>query len=89
MSRVALLNSDDPWWKTMKKAATTVISYGIEKNADMQAKNINYTEKGVSFTWNYRNSEVFMKMAIPGKFSVYNALAPKKLNTGVDFVPEI
>ena len=75
MSRVALLNSDDPWWKTMKKAATTVISYGIEKNADMQAKNINYTEKGVSFTWNYRNSEVFMKMAIPGKFSVYNALA--------------
>lgn len=75
MSRIAILNSDDPWYKNMKKSSTASITYGIEKSADMRAENINYSEKGVSFIWNYRNSSVPMKMAIPGKFSVYNALA--------------
>ena len=75
MSRIAVLNSDDLWCKTMKKTSSAAITYGIEKNADMRADNINYSEKGVSFTWNFRNSSVPMKMAIPGKFSVYNALA--------------
>ena len=75
MSRIAVLNSDDAWCKVMKKEASKVYTYGIEKNADMKAENIEYSEKGVSFNWSFGNSRVPMKMAIPGKFSVYNALA--------------
>ena len=75
MSRIAVLNSDDAWCKVMKKEASKVYPYGIEKNADMRAENIEYSEKGVSFNWKFGNSVVPMKMAIPGKFSVYNALA--------------
>ncbi len=75
ISRISVINSDDTWGKFMKKNSSKVFTYGIEKNADMQATDIEYSEKGVSFKWNYRNSCVPMKMAIPGKFSVYNALA--------------
>ncbi|MDO5479506.1 MAG: UDP-N-acetylmuramoyl-L-alanyl-D-glutamate--2,6-diaminopimelate ligase, partial [Clostridia bacterium] len=75
MSRIAVLNNDDSWCKVMKKTASKVYTYGIEKNADMRAENIEYSERGVSFNWKFGNSVVPMKMAIPGKFSVYNALA--------------
>ncbi len=75
MSRVSVINSDDPWHKVMKKTATRIATYGIGKHADMHASDIEYSEKGVSFKWNFRNSSVPMRMAIPGKFSVYNALA--------------
>ena len=75
MSRISVINADDSWCKIMKKNASKIYTYGIEKNADMQATMIEYSEKGVSFNWSFKNTTVPMRMAIPGKFSVYNALA--------------
>ncbi len=75
MSKIAVLNSDDPYFKVMKKNAKRVITYGITKNPDMIGENIEYSERGVSFDWKFGASKERMRMAIPGKFSVYNALA--------------
>ncbi len=76
MSKYSVINEDDPYYKVMKKAAAgKVVTYAIKKHADMKAENIVYSQRGISFTWIYGTSEVPMKMAIPGEFSVYNALA--------------
>lgn len=75
MSKTAVLNSDDSWCKVMRKNAKKVLTYGITKSPDMLGENIDYSERGVSFDWKFGASKVRMRMAIPGKFSVYNALA--------------
>lgn len=76
MCKYAVINEDDAYYRTMKKAATgKVLTYGIKKNADMKATDIVYSQRGISFNWNYGSSVVPMRMAIPGEFSVYNALA--------------
>ena len=75
MSRIAVLNGDDAYCRVMKKSAGKTYTYGIEKNADMYAENTEYSERGVAFNWHFGNSIVPLRMAIPGKSSVYNALA--------------
>ncbi len=74
-SKIAVINGDDPYSRMMKKNASKVYTYGIEKNADMMAFHVDFSERGVSFDWRFGTSVVHMRMAIPGKFSVYNALA--------------
>lgn len=76
MSKYSVINEDDAYAKIMKKsAAGKTVTYGIKKHADMKAENISYSQRGISFMWTYVSSVVPMKMAIPGEFSVYNALA--------------
>lgn len=76
MSKYSVINEDDPYHKVMKKAAQgKIVTYSIKKNSDMRAEDIAYSQRGISFTWTYGTSKVPMKMAIPGEFSVYNALA--------------
>lgn len=74
-SRTSVLNADDPYCRVMKKNAGKVLTFGIEKGADMNAQNIEYSDRGVAFDWSFGSSLVRMRMAIPGRFSVYNALA--------------
>lgn len=74
-SKIAVINGDDPYGRVMKKSASKVYTYGLEKSADMMASKVDYSERGVSFDWTFGTSVVHMRMAIPGKFSVYNALA--------------
>ncbi len=54
---------------------TQLITYGIDNKADIMAKNIDITSKGVSFTLVTPDYETELSIKIPGKFSVYNALA--------------
>ncbi len=64
----------------MKNASCEKYTYGIEKEnmeikPDFLAKNIVKTAKGVSFTMESKFGEELIETCIPGKFSVYNALA--------------
>jgi UDP-N-acetylmuramoyl-L-alanyl-D-glutamate--2,6-diaminopimelate ligase len=52
-----------------------LITYGIDNKADIMAKDIDITSKGVSFTLVTPEYEIELHIRIPGKFSVYNALA--------------
>lgn len=52
-----------------------LITYGIDSKADIMAKNIAITAKGVVFTLVTPEYEIELAIRIPGKFSVYNALA--------------
>ncbi len=71
MCKKGVINADDKASeKLLKKAMCDVITYGIDEACDMKAENIDYTAKGVSFLAGGTD----YKLAIPGKFSVYNAL---------------
>lgn len=74
--RFAVLNRDDPHFDYFLRQSTVqVLSYGIDKPADINARDIKVSSSGISYLlqtpW---GSESFsLKMA--GKFSIYNALA--------------
>ncbi len=75
MCRVAVLNSDDAACCKMEESSRCdVIKYTTEKNDGMFAENIEYNADGVVFDLTYKNEKTKIELAIPGKFSVYNAL---------------
>lgn len=70
MSGCAVINTDDSYGAKMaEKAPCRVISYGTQ-SADLKAENIALEQSGVSFTLLGEK----ISLAIPGAFSVYNAL---------------
>ena len=74
--KFAILNNDDPASKMYTKGtAAHVLTYGIEKKADIQATNIKMSSTGTSFDLicPFGKQQVLMKLI--GKFNVYNVLA--------------
>jgi UDP-N-acetylmuramoyl-L-alanyl-D-glutamate--2,6-diaminopimelate ligase len=72
----AVLNVDDkatPYYARITPAQ--VVTYGINKPADVRAENIHITAAGTEFTLKTFCGETEIKMKLIGKFNVYNALA--------------
>lgn len=71
MCKYGIVNCDDYYSKDITEDVTCRIEcYGIKRDCGYKAENIVYSEKGVSFDV----SGCKVSLAIPGKFSVYNAL---------------
>ena len=70
--RKGVINVDDEHGAFMaNNAKCEVLTYGADSEADIKAENIKLEQNGVSFTL----KEEEYSLAIPGKFSVYNALS--------------
>lgn len=71
----AVINIDDEYGK---RAADTVkgraITYGLSDKAQFRAENIVITENGTDFTLCTESKKADIKLGLPGKFNVYNAL---------------
>ncbi len=85
-----IINIDDMHGKLIaeeiRSLKTPLVTFGIDHPADIMAKDIRIDSKGVSFmlvTPEYRTE---LKIRIPGKFSVYNALAAAAVaySAGID-----
>ena len=76
MCGVGCINADDPWSEKMLSAASCrVLTYSaLSDSADLFADNISLTASGVSFSAHYNGISSDVSLAIPGQFSVYNAL---------------
>lgn len=74
---ISVLNRDDPAWEKMKSHAMgKVLTYSIhDKKADMLARNIQLKMNRVEAEVAFDNNACNLELAIPGLFSVYNALA--------------
>ena len=74
---VGVVNADDEWTARLtKNADCRIISYSAKENGgELYASDICYFPDRVSFTANYGGESVAAVINIPGKFSVYNALA--------------
>lgn len=86
MCRVGVLNADDVACTQMEKVCSCdIIKYSTEKYDGMFAENIEYNADGVVFDLNYKKEKVKIQLAIPGKFSVYNALTAAGCSVALGF----
>lgn len=72
----AVLNADDAISAEYADlTAAEVVTYGIDKEADVRASNIRITAQGTTFHVNTFRGEADVTLQMAGKFNVYNALA--------------
>lgn len=75
MCERAVVNADDSYVKAvLGGAGCKVVKYGIDKKSDICAKNIKYNQRGVLFEVETPFGNENIRLDIPGRFSVYNAL---------------
>ena len=73
--RKAVGNKDDSWYDRLcGNAACPVLTVSVKDKAELYAENAELLSDGVSFTAISGNERVEVKLPIPGKFTVYNAL---------------
>ena len=71
----AVGNLDDSWYdRMMAKATCPVIAASAKQKADLYAQNIQLLSDGIAFEAVYGSQQITVRLPIPGKFTVYNAL---------------
>jgi UDP-N-acetylmuramoyl-L-alanyl-D-glutamate--2,6-diaminopimelate ligase len=76
MCKTGVINVDDNVSREIiKNSSCSILTYGIEREADIRAFDIVYSLTGVSFKINFNGIIKNIYLNIPGRFSVYNALA--------------
>lgn len=74
--KTAVLNGDDPASaEFMNMTAAHILTYGIDTECDVMAKNIAMSPSGTSFDLVTSHGSEKVNMKLIGKFSIYNALA--------------
>ncbi len=73
LSEKAVVNSDDPYGKKLADKIDC-ISFGSNENSNITAKNEKFSADGVKFDLIYEEKIYPISLAIPGEFSVYNAM---------------
>lgn len=74
----AVINADDTYAAQFLEVISPnvkVYTYGINMPADLRAQNINFDDKGASFTCDILGKKYEVKLVMNGVFSVYNVLA--------------
>jgi len=77
MSKVSYINADDLMTAKIPKLLPdcNITTYGIDNYCNLLAKDITITNSYVDFKVKLENRNERVKVCIPGRFSVYNALA--------------
>ena len=76
LCKKGVINIDDAVAADIRAtAACELITYGIENHCDFRATSIKYTSSGVKFNLMHNAECRAVQINIPGRFSVYNALA--------------
>ncbi len=87
MSKSSAINLDSDYAQIcLSTAGEDVLTYSIDNDSLIKADNIKMSERGVIFDIIHKNEPHEMRLGIPGKFSVYNALAAicACINIGID-----
>ncbi len=71
----AVLNRDDQWFASLAKDATAkIMTCSAKEKAELYAENAELHSDGISFEAVYGSQRAQIRLPIPGKFTVYNAL---------------
>lgn len=77
--RIGIVNKDDEHWEQVISGHTCELeTFGIESDADIRARNLKLCFEGGSLGVDFDLTglmELKVKISMPGRFSVYNALA--------------
>lgn len=74
----AIINADDKYAQRfidVVPQGVKILTYGIKNQADIMAKNVDFTTDGARFDLKYNNETIPVKLQMNGMFSVYNVLA--------------
>jgi UDP-N-acetylmuramoyl-L-alanyl-D-glutamate--2,6-diaminopimelate ligase len=79
VSDCVVLNADDEYYSRFKQIADSHklrnISISINREADYQAKNISYSNSGLSYELHYNGKNILnVKLQLNGSFNVYNSM---------------
>ncbi len=75
-TKTALVNADSSWSAFMlAECRAAVMTYGIEQDADLRAKNLVLGIDGLSFDLSYQGRTIQVQSRMIGRFNVYNLLA--------------
>lgn len=76
ISRAGVVNVDDSGadYLLSTSKCERMLTYGIDKDCDLRAYDVELSEKGVDFKVKYEGENYTVQLGIPGRFSVYNAL---------------
>ena len=85
----AVINADDNYAERFLSVIpenVKVLTYGVKKDADVIAKDINFSLNGAEFTLVIKNNEYKVNLHMNGMFSVYNVLAAisASMSMGID-----
>lgn len=87
---ISIINSDDAYSLYMQECtAGKIITYGIEKPADIKAYNVKYYNNGIKFDVSINGDAVEFSIPIPGRFTVYNALGVIACSIAMDIPIDI
>ena len=100
-SKSAAVNVDDPSARCiMEGIGTDWRTFGIKEQADIYARNIEITPRGVTYDLCSRHGMLPLSLKIPGVFSVYNSLSAataclllgiglETIKTGLEAMPSV
>lgn len=72
--RLGIINAEDPSAELFASDVKQTILYGL-KQGDLQAKQINMTPAGSTFTAEYKDQKYQINCHLPGSFNISNSLA--------------
>jgi UDP-N-acetylmuramoyl-L-alanyl-D-glutamate--2,6-diaminopimelate ligase len=73
---ISILNVDDEKYEELKDLSIArIVTYGIDKNADYRAENLNLSAKGSTFDLIHNGTVYPVKTNLAGRFNIYNLLA--------------
>jgi UDP-N-acetylmuramoyl-L-alanyl-D-glutamate--2,6-diaminopimelate ligase len=70
----AVVNVDDPWGQQLAASLPTVVTYGIQKAADIRAVSIQSTLEGLAFQVDTPSGRLAIRSPLVGRPNVYNML---------------
>lgn len=74
-AKTAVVNADSPWSSRMlADCRSAVLTYGIDKPADLQARDLRLDVTGISFSLAYQGKNVRIESGLIGRFNIYNLL---------------
>ena len=85
----AVINRDDPYAARMEQAASCpVITTSLSGEGSLTAKDLVLESDGIRFAACHQGREVPVRLGIPGKFTVYNALTVLGIALSLGIPPE-
>ena len=73
--RKGVANADDSWFSRLcGNAKCDILTTSVKGEADLYARDLELLSDGIRFTAVYGQERVEVRLPIPGKFTVYNAL---------------
>jgi len=74
--KIAIVNADSSWLKQIIEGCkATILSYGIENDADVRASDIQLFLTGTEFKLTHKSKTYLCKSPLVGRYNVYNYLA--------------